>query len=174
MGADGNSSRLIIAAAAAASILAVAVVAVVTMAAMEDAANSGPAGLGSADALPATNLNATQTGDGAAHGINPENSGADIIMPTKVSRPGCEETSSCYVPSTYAATVGQPVTWINEDSAFHSVTSGTYDAPLDAFDSGYMEPYDSYVLSFDAPGTYHYYCTLHPWMQGVVIVTPGK
>ena len=48
----------------------------------------------------------------------------DVIMPTKVSRPGCEEADRCYIPSVITIDSGNQVTWVNEDSAFHSVTSG--------------------------------------------------
>ena len=94
----------------------------------------------------------------------------DVIMPTKVSRPGCEEEDRCYIPSKIVINKGEQVTWVNEDSAFHSVTSGFYDAPTDLFDSGYMDPFESYTLTFDETGTYDYFCTLHPWMEGQVIV----
>jgi len=96
--------------------------------------------------------------------------GGDVIMPTKVSRPGCEETDRCYIPSIITISAGESVTWVNEDSAFHSVTSGFYDAPIDLFDSGYMDPFESYTLTFDEAGTFDYFCTLHPWMDGQVIV----
>lgn len=94
----------------------------------------------------------------------------DVIMPTKVSRPGCEKNNMCYVPHILSVTQGQKVTWVNEDSAFHSVTSGFYDAPTDLFDSGHLDPFESYTLSFDELGVQNYYCTLHPWMQGQIIV----
>lgn len=94
----------------------------------------------------------------------------DVIMPTKVSRPGCEETDMCYIPATITVKVGEEVTWVNEDSAFHSVTSGSYDAPTELFDSGYMDPYELYMITFDQAGTFDYFCTLHPWMKGQVIV----
>ena len=95
---------------------------------------------------------------------------ADVIMPTKVSRPGCEEDDRCYIPSKIVIEKGQQVTWVNEDSAFHSVTSGFYDEPIDLFDSGHLDPFESYTLTFDEVGTYNYFCTLHPWMEGQVIV----
>jgi len=94
----------------------------------------------------------------------------DVIMPTKVSRPGCEANDNCYVPSLIVIEKGKQVTWVNEDSAFHSVTSGFYDVPSDLFDSGYLDPFESYTLTFDEVGTYDYFCTLHPWMKGQVIV----
>jgi plastocyanin len=94
----------------------------------------------------------------------------DVIMPTKVSRPGCEADDRCYVPSLIIIEKGKQVTWVNEDSAFHSVTSGFYDEPDDLFDSGHLDPFESYTLTFDEVGVYDYFCTLHPWMKGQVIV----
>jgi plastocyanin len=95
---------------------------------------------------------------------------ADVIMPTKVSRPGCEADDNCYVPSIIVIEKGKQVTWVNEDSAFHSVTSGFYTVPTELFDSGYLDPFESYTLTFDEVGTYDYFCILHPWMKGQVIV----
>ena len=94
----------------------------------------------------------------------------DVIMPTKVSRPGCEENDRCYIPSLIVIEKGKQVTWVNEDSAFHSITSGYYGTPTQLFDSGHLDPFESYTLTFDETGTYDYFCTLHPWMKGQVIV----
>ncbi len=94
----------------------------------------------------------------------------DVIMPTKVSRPGCEENDRCYIPSLIVIEKGKQVTWVNEDSAFHSVTSGFYDAPTELFDSGHLDPFESFTLTFDETGIYDYHCTLHPWMEGQVVV----
>ncbi len=94
----------------------------------------------------------------------------DVIMPTKVSRPGCEEDDRCYIPSLIVIEKGKQVTWVNEDSAFHSITSGFYDTPTDLFDSGHLDPFESYILTFDETGTFDYFCTLHPWMKGQVVV----
>ena len=104
---------------------------------------------------------------------------ADVIMPTKSSRPGgdweddpdyCKKTDLCYIPSSIVVEKGKSVTWVNEDSAFHSVTSGFYTVPTELFDSGYLDPFESYTLTFDEVGTYDYFCILHPWMKGQVIV----
>ena len=95
---------------------------------------------------------------------------SDVIMPTKVSRPGCEINDRCYIPSQIVIETGKQVTWINEDSAFHSVTSGFYGEPTEFFDSGHLDPYQSFSFTFDETGIYDYYCTLHPWMEGQVIV----
>ena len=95
---------------------------------------------------------------------------ADVIIPTKVSRPGCDVEDVCYIPSKIVIQKGDSVTWLNEDSAFHTVTSGFYGEPTELFDSGYLDPYQYYTLSFDEIGTYDYYCVLHPWMFAQVIV----
>ena len=94
-----------------------------------------------------------------------------ITMPTKSSRPGCEETNNCYIPSQISIKAGESVTWLNEDAAFHSVTGGTYENPNEMFDSGHLDPNESFTVKFDESGTYDYHCTLHPWMKGKVVVS---
>ncbi|CAD6368973.1 Blue (Type1) copper domain-containing protein [metagenome] len=101
---------------------------------------------------------------------NPQNIKADVIMPTKVSRPGCENTDSCYIPSKIEIKKGESVTWVNQDAAFHSVTAGSYGEPSELFDSTYLDPEESFTFIFENIGTYDYFCTLHPWMKGQVIV----
>lgn len=95
---------------------------------------------------------------------------ADVVMPTKSSRPGCELADRCYIPSEISIDAGESVSWLNDDAAFHSVTSGTYGDPTLLFDSGYMDPEDLFTYTFEEPGVYSYYCTLHEWMVGTVIV----
>ena len=96
---------------------------------------------------------------------------ADVVMPTKVSRPGCELTDNCYVPSRISIKAGESVSWLNDDSAFHSVTSGVYGSATVLFDSGYMDPGDIFFYTFDQPGEFVYHCTLHEWMEGIVLVS---
>ena len=95
---------------------------------------------------------------------------ATVIMPTKSSRPGCDETNTCYIPSKISIRQGESVTWLNEDAAFHSVTSGAYENPNGMFDSGHLDPNESFTVKFEESGTFDYFCTLHPWMKGKVIV----
>lgn len=94
----------------------------------------------------------------------------DVVMPIKVSRPGCEKTDSCYTPAKIVIKQHDSVTWVNEDAAFHSVTSGYYNEPSGLFDSGHLDPNGSFTFIFKNDGTYDYFCTLHPWMKGQVIV----
>lgn len=95
---------------------------------------------------------------------------ADIVMPIKSSRPGCEIKDSCYIPSTLTIRVGESVSWQNQDVAYHTVTSGLYDNPDGLFNSGHLEPNQSFSITFDKKGIFNYYCALHPWMKGKIIV----
>jgi plastocyanin len=72
--------------------------------------------------------------------------------------------------STVEAEVGEDIVFSNGDSVPHTVTSGTPDAPTDAFDSGVFGSGEAYTTSFDQPGEYELYCSLHPQMTGTVLV----
>ena len=70
--------------------------------------------------------------------------------------------------------VGDTLFWKNADSAAHTVTSGTAsDGPDDLFDSGLFGPGKSFSHKFTEIGFYPYYCLVHPWMEGAIIVTAG-
>lgn len=71
---------------------------------------------------------------------------------------------------TVEADVGEDVVFSNGDAVPHTVTSGTPDAPSDAFDSGVFGSGQVFTTSFDRPGEYELYCSLHPQMTGTVIV----
>ncbi len=93
-----------------------------------------------------------------------------IIMPVKSARPDCGPNVECYMPSYYVAKIGETVYWQNQDSAFHSVTSGQQENPDGLFDSGHIDPYEKFSYTFTEPDVYPYYCTLHPWMNGMIKV----
>jgi predicted secreted protein with PEFG-CTERM motif len=94
-----------------------------------------------------------------------------------LATPGCVETEvGCYTPNTTTVNVGDIVTMTNTDEAgIHTFTSGTVDgftpSPDGTFDSGMlMKPGDSFEYTTDTVGEFPYYCSLHVWMQGVLIV----
>ena len=85
--------------------------------------------------------------------------------------PGCEETDSCFIPSTATIEEGGIVTWENTDNAAHTATSGSpSDGPDGVWDSSLMMVNGSYSVTLDEAGTYPYFCMVHPWMQGTVVV----
>jgi len=95
---------------------------------------------------------------------------AMITIPVKAARPACGPHPECYIPSYYVTKLEEPVIWKNEDSAFHSVTSGSYGEPDGMFDSGHIDPYGIFSYKFEEIGMHPYYCTLHPWMAGNIKV----
>ena len=84
--------------------------------------------------------------------------------------PGCEETNECYLPYQIEISSGENVIWHNIDSAAHTVTSGIPGTPDGLFDSGMVLSGGTFEYSFPEPGEYDYYCMVHPWMTGKVIV----
>jgi len=70
--------------------------------------------------------------------------------------------------------IGDTIVWKNADNAAHTVTSGTAsDGPDNLFDSGLFAPGKSFSYKFTETGSYPYFCLVHPWMDGSVIVTAG-
>ena len=84
--------------------------------------------------------------------------------------PGCEITDECYLPYSLDIWVSDTVSWNNVDSAAHTVTSGSPNNHDGNFDSGMMMVNQSWEFTFTDSGEYDYYCVLHPWMTGKIIV----
>jgi len=70
-----------------------------------------------------------------------------------------------YGPPILSVPVGTKVTWVNHDEEPHTVTSAT-----DAFGSAGLVHDDTFVQTFTKPGTYQYFCKVHPYMKGTVVV----
>jgi amicyanin len=67
-------------------------------------------------------------------------------------------------PQELKVKAGTTVTWTNEDDIPHTVVSPN-NFRSKALDSG-----DTYSFTFTTPGTYKYFCSLHPHMTGAVVV----
>jgi len=88
------------------------------------------------------------------------------------STPGCEDTADgCFIPSPVTINVGGIVTWENNDTAAHTATGGSAtEGPSGVFDSSLIMAGSSFSHTFDAAGIFDYFCMVHPWMAGTVIV----
>jgi plastocyanin len=73
-----------------------------------------------------------------------------------------------YNPNPIEIKVGDTVTWINDDSSPHTVTSSN---DISTFDSNVLRRGETFSFTFDKEGEYPYFCTLHPKMVGTVLVT---
>lgn len=69
-------------------------------------------------------------------------------------------------PATTSIAPGTTVTWVNNDDEAHTVT-----ADDGLFDSGRLDPGDSYSVWFDGSGTVAYHCEPHPHMTGSIEVS---
>lgn len=70
-----------------------------------------------------------------------------------------------YNPGSLTVSLGTTVTWINNESVTHTVTS---DSAL--FDSGNMNKGNSFTYTFNKAGTFPYHCKYHPNMTGKIII----
>jgi len=96
----------------------------------------------------------------------------EVSLPSGTSVPGCEETNECYIPATISINAGDTVSWSNDDTAAHTVTSGSAaDGPSGKFDSSLLIAGGTFEHTFDSSGTEDYYCMVHPWMTGSVKVS---
>jgi nitrite reductase (NO-forming) len=95
-----------------------------------------------------------------------------VSMPDGAWNPANADTA--YLPAEIRVEIGDTVTWINDDTVIHTVTSGTSTGVVttadDLFGSGPMAPGDSFSHTFTEAGTFDYFCTPHPWMTGTVVV----
>lgn len=71
-------------------------------------------------------------------------------------------------PGTLEVKVGDTVTWTNNDSAPHTATQKPSGS---GFQSGTLQPGDSFSHTFDTAGAYDYYCEFHAGMSGQVVVS---
>jgi len=70
-----------------------------------------------------------------------------------------------FTPPTLTVSAGTKVIWVNKDDVPHTVTS---DDKL--FGSRALDTDDKFSFTFQTPGTYSYYCSVHPKMTGKVVV----
>ena len=83
--------------------------------------------------------------------------------------------NNAYSPNSITVRVGTRVTWANNETAQipHTVTSGTPSAPSAAFDSGTLNPGQTFQFTFSTPGTFAYFCRIHgAAMTGTLTVVP--
>lgn len=86
-----------------------------------------------------------------------------------------------YSPREITINVNDTINWVNNDTEPHTVTSGigagisslltnAKGKPSGQFDSGLFSSGQSFSLRFNTSGIYNYFCTIHPWMEGIIKV----
>ena len=74
-----------------------------------------------------------------------------------------------YAPATLSVKPGTVVRFVNDDSEAHTVT-----AVDKSYDSAGLDTGDAWTHRFATAGTYKYFCALHPYMRGAIVVTGGN
>jgi len=73
------------------------------------------------------------------------------------------------IPEALSISEGEKVKWINEDTASHTVTSGTISGgPDGTFDSSLIMAGSSYEIIFEKKGKFRYFCMVHPWKECLI------
>jgi plastocyanin len=95
-----------------------------------------------------------------------------IVPVAGSSIPGCEDLDGCYSPDPVRVNVGEVVIFSNTDVKAHTFTSGTpaSDTVGEIFNTGLLKVGDSFPYTTDTVGEFPYFCMIHPWMQGLIIV----
>src|SRR5215207_4125854 len=121
--------------------------------------------------------NATMTGAGNATNATATGaSGANTGTSVSVVSGSSSLTDTAYQPNPIQVSVGNTVTWTNNDSQPHTVTSGSNGQPDNKFNSSpnfnpLLNPGQTFSFTFTEEGNYPYFCTLHPNMVGTVSVS---
>jgi predicted secreted protein with PEFG-CTERM motif len=105
-----------------------------------------------------------------------DHSEVTIVPAAGSGAPGCEETADgCYIPGTATVDVGGVVIMSNTDTAAHTYTAGSAgDGPTGEFDTGLLMAGGSFEYSPDTVGEIPYFCMVHPWMEGLIIVQEAE
>ena len=87
------------------------------------------------------------------------------------SSQNCVASNNCYNPDSSPVSSGTTVTWTNTDNVAHTVTSGhsSDNQTGTIFDSGLIKAGGTFSFTFKNPGTYPYFCLVHPWMTGQIV-----
>ncbi len=98
----------------------------------------------------------------------PEQPGSAHEVTINIASDAMDLGSAAFGQNPLTIDVGTKVNWINGDSVPHTVTSFT-----SAFDSGTLAAGKTFSFTFNDPGTFNYYCQIHPTMTGKIVVSPA-
>lgn len=129
--------------------------------------------VGSVSAQDSTEQQSSEAGSNGT--ANSGNSTSSTVAGTKVSiaEEASEMGDQAYDPNPVNVKAGDTVTWTNDDSQIHTVTSGTDSSDPNMekeFDSSMLSQNQTFSHKFNTAGEFPYFCQLHPTMVGKVIV----
>lgn len=95
-----------------------------------------------------------------------------IVSVQGSGKPGCENTvEGCFIPKEATVAIGGKVIFSNTDTVDHTFTAGNVAlGPSEEFDSGLVIAGSSYEWTPTTVGEVPYFCMVHPWMVGLIVV----
>ena len=166
---DDNNKAVL--ATLALMLLSLSVASSIAISAPHYASAQGVTGQGGGYATNATMMGASNaTNATGASGGNTTTSSVSIVSGASTL------TTDAFSPNPIQVSVGTTVTWTNNDSQPHTVTSGSNGQPDNKFNSSpnfnpLLNPGQTFSFTFTQAGNYPYFCTLHPNMVGTVSVS---
>jgi amicyanin len=91
-----------------------------------------------------------------------------VVSPARAADVEVKIDNFTFNPQAVTVKAGDTVVWVNHDDIPHTATSKT-----GLFKSKALDTDDKFSFTFTAPGTYEYFCALHPHMTGTIVVEAG-
>ncbi|HYZ41161.1 MAG TPA: plastocyanin/azurin family copper-binding protein [Stellaceae bacterium] len=98
----------------------------------------------------------------------PSLSAGEARVPVAANAAAVKIDNFNFTPPTLVVTTGTTVTWTNDDDSPHSVHEKD-----GKFKSAALDTDDTFSRTFQAPGEYEYFCSIHPRMVGKIVVKPA-
>jgi len=87
------------------------------------------------------------------------------VLASSPAAPAVHIKDDAFTPRALTISVGETITFTNDDDDAHTVT-----ATDGSFDSKGLDTNGVWRHTFTKPGTYAYFCQLHPFMKGTIVV----
>ncbi len=101
--------------------------------------------------------------------VGSDETAADASVTPDLAGRNVDMVDNAYEPIAIEVPAGQPVTWTNVGVLPHTVT-----ARDGSFDSEFVMPGEQWTSTFTQPGTFEYFCTIHPEMIGTLTVLAAQ
>jgi plastocyanin len=168
---DDNNKTVL--ATLALMLLSLSVASSIAISAPHYASAQGVTGQSGGYATNATMMGASNATNATATGASAGNTTASSVS---IVSGASTLTTDAYSPNPIQVSVGTTVTWTNNDSQPHTVTSGSNGQPDNKFNSSpnftpLLNPGQTFSFTFTEEGEYPYFCLLHPNMVGTVNVS---
>jgi plastocyanin len=168
-----NNDNKTVLATLALMLLSLSVASSIAISAPHYASAQGVTGQSGGYATNATMMGASNATNATATGASAGNTTASSVS---IVSGASTLTTDAYSPNPIQVSVGTTVTWTNNDSQPHTVTSGSNGQPDNKFNSSpnftpLLNPGQTFSFTFTQAGNYPYFCALHPNMVGTVNVS---